>query len=236
MTITQQYLTEFKKLEAGLRRIAHAGDNIEFREVLVRAKKLNPFIVSKENLIWDLYGLRNVIAHSDREKYIAEINQLAFDSIAKLIKLIEKPPLAGDVFKKEVYVADMNSETEDVIKEMRTKLYTHVPIYRDKDFIGILSEATIFNWLVDNIKEGMANFRKLKLSDINPKYLNNPNEQCKFIRENVSIFYVLKMFEEAIDKKKRLGAVFITRSGTKNEKPVGVITAWDLPKIKEFLK
>ena len=43
------------------------------------------------------------------------------------------------------------------------------------------------------------------------------------------------MFEDAIYGKNRLGAVLITKNGTKDEKPLGIITAWDLPKLKEYL-
>ena len=36
-----------------------------------------------------------------------------------------------------------------------------------------------------------------------------------------------------IKEKKRLGAIFLTQTGQKNEKIHGIITAWDLPKISQ---
>lgn len=237
MDIKHKYLESFKKLEACLKKITGAGDDAKFSNILNKAKAINPLFEFKEGLIWDLYGLRNVFAHSDREKYIAEVNKFAFESIDKIIKLIKKPPTVGVVFKKDVYKANLFNNTEDVIKEMHGKLYTHVPIYTNNSkCVGIFSEATIFNWLVDNINvDGKANFHKLQMKDINPKYYHSPNEKNDFIKEETTIFEALKQFQDSINKGMRLGALIITPHGTKKEYPTGIITSWDLPKIKEFL-
>ena len=44
------------------------------------------------------------------------------------------------------------------------------------------------------------------------------------------------MFEEAIEKGRRLGALVITKSGKKDELPIGIITAWDLPRIDQYIE
>lgn len=118
---------------------------------------------------------------------------------------------------------------------MKQKIYTHVPVYNGK-FKGVLSETTILEWLSDNISDGgCAYFEKKKVGDINPKYLHSKINQYKFTKETTSIFDIQKYFDEAIAKQERLGVIFITPNGDKNSRPTGVITAWDSPKIKEYL-
>jgi len=235
--ITSKYLEYFKKLETKLRKIAgSASDTSSFRDILRLAKQRNPLIQFKADLIEDLYGLRNVFAHKDRDKYIAEVNQLAFNSIDEILKLIESPPQVGNIFKKKVYSVDTNNITEIVLREMQKNLYTHVPVYDNGKFIGVLTETTVLEWLVENIKEGQAQFYKQTISRINRKYLNSPNNLYRFVPPNLNIFETFKMFEETIEQNKRLGVIFITENGGKNGKLIGIITAWDLPKIKEYLK
>lgn len=119
---------------------------------------------------------------------------------------------------------------------MKESLYTHVPIYQNGKFYGTLSESTLLSWLVDNIKEGKAQFYKRLIGDIKKEYLFNENDKVDFISETKSIFEVQAMFEESIRRGQRLGALIITKSGKNDEKPIGIITAWDLPRIDQFIE
>lgn len=237
MNSSAKFLQQFKRLERRLKEISGTqADNIRFSDVIKMAKRNNPVIEYKEGLIWDLYGLRNVFAHSDREKYIAQINELAFESIGEILSLIDNPPKVGDVFSCEVYYANIDEITENVLRKMQKDLFTHVPIYDGGKFLGLLTETTLLDWLMENINQGQAQFYKKLVSDINPKYLNSKTNMYRFISQNTSIFEAYQMFENAIDVDKRLGALLITNDGKKEGKLVGIITAWDLPRIKDYLK
>jgi hypothetical protein len=54
----RNYLTEFKKLEAELKKIAKLKDGSRFGDVLDKAASLHPFVNKDKNLILDLNGLR----------------------------------------------------------------------------------------------------------------------------------------------------------------------------------
>ena len=192
--------------------------------------------MAKKGIIWNLYGLRNVFAHADMDKYIADVNDLAFAEIDKIIGMLDNPPKAIDIFEGDVFIARFNDNMGVVLRKMKDNLYTHIPVYDNGKFIGILSETTILEWLAENINEGgEAYFAKQKVADVNLRYLHPKTNQCEFIKQSTSIFEIYKMFEDAIYGKNRLGAVLITKNGTKDEKPLGIITAWDLPKLKEYL-
>ena len=168
---------------------------------------------------------------------MAEINDLAFEEIDKILKLLNNPPKANQIFKTNVFVAQTKDKTEDIVKRMNKMIYTHVPIYDNGKYIGTFSENTLLSWLADNIIEGNADFRKSRLVDINKKYLNSPNDKVQFIKEDTNIFEIKQMFEVAIKNQKRLGALYLNSSGRKDDCPlVGIITAYDLSKIDEYLK
>jgi CBS domain-containing protein len=234
-SFTHKFLDEYKKLERKLRSLAGANDQMSFRDVIKECKKQSIVVTLKEEIIFDLSALRNVFAHSDREKYIAEVNQVAYQLLAELLKLLEHPPTVLEFFKAEVYCANVEDVTETVLKKMQEKLFTHVPIYDGDKFKGILSETTIFDWLIDSIKQDKSEFYKRQIKDIKPEYLNSANNLFEVIKPGTDIFSVLKIFEDAINNQKRLGVVLITPTGSKDEKPIGIITAWDLPRIRNLL-
>lgn len=232
-----KFLEEFKKLETKLKTIANKGDETHFSDILNIVENKNYVVKVKRQIIQSLYALRNIIAHGDRDKYLAEINNLAFEEIDKILKLLNNPPKANQIFKVNVFVAQTDDKTEDIVKKMNKMIYTHVPIYNNGKYIGTFSENTLLSWLADNIDNGKADFRKSRLIDINKKYLNSPNDIVSFIPEQMDIFEIKKRFEEAVKHGKRLGALFITPSGDKNHfPPTGIVTAYDLSKIDEYLK
>lgn len=235
-----EYLDAFKELESLLKRCANvSSDATQFKDVVDKAKSKNSAVKHYESLIWDLYGLRNVFAHADRDKYIAEVNDVAYEKINELIEILQDPPKAGEVFKADVYYATTRDITEEVLKRMMDNeakhIYTHVPVYEGSGFIGVLSETTVLRWLIENVKEGEAQFYKKTVSDINRKYLNSPDNKHHFVSHDKSVFEIKEMFDKAIQKGERLGVVLITNTGNKNEQLLGIVTAWDLPKIDEYL-
>jgi CBS domain-containing protein len=227
----------FKQLETRLKGIAGvSSDATQFKDIIDKAKKNNPYVEYKEDIIWDMYGLRNVFSHCDRDKYIAEVNNLAFEELNTIIKNIENPPKAGDVFKTEMFTATLDDDVYPVLKKMKEEIYTHVPIYDfEHQFIGILNESTVLNWLVANLVDGKANFSKKQLSDFDRNFLHTDENKCEFITKDLDVFSVQKMFDKYMLSGQRLGCVVITSSGDKSEDPLGIITAWDLPEIRKHL-
>lgn len=237
MKSPNDFLDKFKRIESSLKRISRlSGDNVRFKELVSTSARINPVVQHKSNELWSLYGLRNVFAHGDRDQYIAEIKQIAFDQLDLILKLIDNPPVIGNIFSKSVFTASSNEITEVVLRAMQQKLYTHVPIYDDNKFIGLLTETTLLDWLVENINEGRAQFYKRRICDINLSYLNSKANRFLFAPAGTSIFDVYQKFLNAIDGNARLGAILITENGKRDERLLGIITAWDLPKIQGYLE
>jgi CBS domain-containing protein len=229
------FLKKYKQLEKRLKTISGlSSDTTNFRDLISISKKKNLIIKHKENQIWDLYGLRNVLAHSDRDKYIAKINSVAFNILDEIIDNIDNPPSARDVFCCEVYCASIDNSIDDVLLKMKNRLFTHIPVYDGKRFLGILSETTLLYWLVDN--QNNIQLLKKKVDSINPRYFNLSENQYKFVSPNTSIFEIFNMFENSISKNERLGSVLISKSGTRNGQLLGIVTAWDMPKIRNYFK
>ncbi|OQB05854.1 MAG: hypothetical protein BWY19_00738 [bacterium ADurb.Bin212] len=233
----KQFNELFKKLETRLKEIARvASDATQFKDIIDKAKKNNPYVSYKEDIIWDMYGLRNVFSHGDREKYIAEVNTLAFEELNTILKNIENPPTVGEVFRKEMFTATLEDNVYPVLKTMKVDIYTHVPVYdSEHKFVGVLNESTVLNWLVANLVDGKANFSKKQLKHFDRSFLHTDENRCEFVAKGYDIFSVQQMFDQHMFSGKRLGCVIITETGDRDEEPIGIVTAWDLPEIRKHL-
>jgi hypothetical protein len=58
----------------------------------------------------------------------------------------------------------------------------------------------------------------------------------KFVSRTTDVFNIQSAFLSFVSEHRRLGAILITERGEEKEKILGIVMAWDLPKIKEFLK
>lgn len=234
--ISHPFIEKFKLLEKKMRDIGRSSDREPFWEVLNSVEKVNYLIKSKKDILQDLNALRNIFVHSDREKYIAEVNDIAYNELANIIKLLDTPPVVGQVFNKDVYWVNTDEILEKVIHKMQESIYTHVPVYKDGKYWGVFSETSLLNWLVENINEGKADFYKPQMINVKREYLHCASNIVKFIPVSKSIFDIPEMFNLAISKNQRLGAIIITEKGTKEELPKGIITAWDIPLIDDYIK
>lgn len=56
----------------------------------------------------------------------------------------------------------------------------------------------------------------------------NENEYYSFVKKNTLLIEIEEMFQKEFKDNKRLAVVFITETGKKTEKLLGLITVWDL--------
>jgi len=237
MSKSKNFIDQYQILEKKLKKIARSKDGARLADIVSNVCNKNKFLESKRSLLYDLNALRGVFSHQKRDRYIAEVNDLAITEVTKILEILDNPPKVGDVFKTDMFVARMDDNVDYILREMQKNIYTHIPVYDNcNNYIGTFTETSLLDWLVDFIKDGHAYFNKTKMSDVKHKYLHSKINRVAFIKPEKSIFEIEKMFEDVVKKEQRLGAIFITKDGKEHgELPIGIITAWDLYRIKEYL-
>ncbi len=233
MKNAENFLKIFKTLEDCLRKQINESTYIPFTKLVEKLSKQNPVINEYKSDLWELAELRNAIVHSPAEVLLADVTDFTVELISKITQQIINPPTAYDIASKPVYCCQLDDSLLIQIKFMKEKTFTHVPVYEGEKFIGVLSESSIFNWLSDAVKRDFFIF-DMKVRDLG-KYLdiyNRPNEYFEFVKKDENAFLIKQWFTEAIKERKRLGAVFVTEDGTKEGKMLGIITAWDIPRIQ----
>lgn len=223
----QEFKRLFDKLEKYLNNLVK--DNITSLPLLIKtACDKEPFIRNFSSELNDFSLIRTLIAHKGRIEIVKILDE-TLDNLKRVYNLITNPPTIYDKFKKDVFICQTSEPLLDVLKLMKEKTYTHIPVYEDNKFIGILSEASFTNWATE--KENI-NLIYIKVKDL-VNYLNNQsNEFFEFVKKSENAFEVRGWFYNKVKEHKRLGAVFITETGNKEEPLLGIVTAWDLTELE----
>lgn len=234
-TNVSRYIDLYNELDELLWKIIWVTDNfMQFKEKLyeLRDKKyyISWFIRSYFDELVKFWYIRNELVH--KYKNYIDVTQSTIDNLEKFILIIRNPQTCFDIFKVDVYCCDFHSALVNEIKEMKRNLFTHIPVFDWNEFKWVLSESCITYFIWEQTEQDWTLLLdNIKISDIN---LENWNDLYEFIDRKKTIYEIEDMFSEMIYENKRLGVIFITNLWKKWEKIDGIITAWDLPKIKQL--
>lgn len=171
----------------------------------------------------DLLQIRNVEKH--RSSFIA-IKTSAVQKLKMIVNAFCRKATDIATSEKKIYKGTLNSYVSEVVKTMHRNLYTHVPIVNKKDFVGAFSENTLLKLIAS------AFYRpNMKMKDIK-KFLKTAKgaDDYLFLPLDTDFYTVYKLFQDYIDKRKRLGVIFLTKNGRPSNQIKGLITSWDLHK------
>lgn len=201
-------------------------------------------------LIQELAPKNRVIArHQQEMRAVAQLrNSIAHTSFAHLTGPILEPnpevikryhlirdallhpanALSIAIPAQHIYTATPQTNVIELLRSMNENIYTHVPIMEDDKLIGIFSENTLLSYIAD---AGEAVITKdMTVADFKEHIplSSHASEIFVFLPREISLSRIFEVFNKAIHKHERIGMVFITEHGKADEKPLGIITAWDL--------
>lgn len=186
--------------------------------------------------------LRNLMIHEKIEEYPIIPSTMTCNKLIDLYNTISKPPKWDSIGvsreREQIFKCTEKDRVSEVINIMSKNTFTHVPVVKDDIFQWLLSESVYMNWLNDLMKNGEGYDKKAYVSDLK-KYADVGNDTYEFLPNNTDVFAIKETFEQKTSEISRntfsrLGVIFITEGGTKKEEILGLITAWDLGKIKNI--
>ena len=233
----QDFIDIFKEVEVFLREEAWVPNAIWFWEILrniLRNRSKSAYIISQYKDEFNLFvERRNSYSHQNWQNYIP--SEWAIEIFKKIRDKIIKPKTIYEFVKETnnmVFSCEKKDKLKDVLSIMQEKTYTHVPVISDWEFVWLLSESSICERLNNNIDQDWSIIiDDAIVADVN---LNPRNDNYIIDKRNTPLHVVLETFDDYIDKWERLWAIFITNLWKRNEELDWVITAWDIPSVKNF--
>ena len=202
--------------------------------------RINPVARSMAEELRSYAKLRNVLIHSsaqDGEQAIAMPSKKTVEHYLAILATLKKPPLAIHVAVpgNQLFVASTDDNVLKVVKKMSNNVFTHVPIIKNGQMVGVFSENTLLSYLSD--KGELLCTDDMKIYEFSD-YIDldgHAGEVFIFLSRDTPLKEVYREFDNAVKKQIRIGAIFITQSGKKTEKILGLITPWDVANIEQLL-
>jgi predicted transcriptional regulator len=174
--------------------------------------------------------LRNSIVHDKIELgfYIAEPHVSVVNKIENIASQLVQPRDALSIATKPVFFYYEDAKLKDILTVINKRSYSIFPIYDKNGFKWPLTTDCIIKWFADNMVENIIQLDDVKVKDLFPLKRSTPIE---FVRKDADMFVIEEIFEKYHVKKQKLEAVIVTETGRQSEKPLGIVTSWDLVEI-----
>lgn len=242
-TNADRFTKAYNTIRERLREVANEKKEASFPKILSGAISRGDNVARKyEGDLKEFADLRNAIVHESTDCHpIAEPHDRTVEIIEHIASLLLKPPKVLSLAKKQVSTVQSTSSIAEAVKIMYKNNFSQLPVYNeDGKFEALLTANTVARWLGACVEEDIFSLKETRISSVldyrekneKGKFINS----CEFISREKTVFDALRLFENWEEKGTHLDAIFIMDNGKPDEKPFGIITAWDIPKIYERIK
>ena len=229
----KRFLLAFNNLDHSLRMQYGLKRGLPFGDVIRRCSSLNSVVRKYEEELIDYSRLRNAIVHSSGD-IIAEPTEAVTDKMEKIAALVCTPPRALEsICSRNVLCLTGKEKLKDVITIMYESGYSNLPVYNGKKILGVANGQRIINNLGYAIYNGDDLDDFVGKNTIGSMVSREENLVYYHIAdENINLEAVLDKFY----KNRKLLCIIITKNGTAESRPLGIITTTDIMDINTVLE
>ena len=229
----KRFLLAFNNLDHSLRMQYGLKRGLPFGDVIRRCSSLNSVVRKYEEDLIDYSRLRNAIVHSSGE-IVAEPTEAVASKMEKISALVCTPPRALDsICSRTVLCLTGKEKLKDTITVMYESGYSNLPVFNGKRILGVANGQRIINNLGYAIYNGENIDEFVTKNTIASMVTREENLNYYYIAdENVNLETVLDKFY----KNRKLLCIIITKDGTPESKPLGIITTTDIMDINTVME
>jgi predicted transcriptional regulator len=230
---SERFLAAFSLIESEMTRRIRADRYISYNEMTHRMAKMDRTYARYTRLLEEFGDLRNAIVHERIDgEVIAEPHLKLVLEIEQIAALLTKPIKAKDFFIREVILCYEDELLGDVMLRMMKDHLSKIPTYdRQHTFIGLLTTDAITYYLASHISDVQQSFPKVTVNQV--VLSDDKSREVCFMNPDTSLMDIIAEFEQNLALGKKLNAVILTQDGTRDQKPLGIVTMSDLPLIYE---
>ena len=230
----ERFINAYNKIDYAIRTQNNFKRSMGFSDMIRRAVSLNNLVRKYEDDLVTFGRLRNAIIHGNNEdQVIAEPHDSIVLKIEAIAKVITTPPKALDVLEeKQVFTFTHDVKIVDVIKQMSRTNFSNIPVYKDNKLVGVANGQKILDALGgkllagENIEEFLNNCTIEEVVTTPSMYKYYDVIDCK-----ATVDTVLNMFFT----NRKLVAIIVTKTGSTDELPLGIITSGDYMQLNTIL-
>ncbi|MDX1662460.1 MAG: CBS domain-containing protein [Candidatus Promineifilaceae bacterium] len=230
----QRFLSAYNEIDEQLHELAGEDRYRGFRQMVDRQAQEHPVVRAYAQDLRAFGELRNIIVHEERDgQLIAEPNGWSVRRIETIELLLRDPPLVCPHFERDVYTRSPDDSLSSAVRAIYRQGFSQVPVFDDRDFVGLLSAKTIARWLGAHADDGEAALTETMVGAV-LRYAES-EEDYQFVSRETTVVDAVVRFQETNRRGRRLRALLITDDGRPTEQLVGIMTVFDLPQAYALL-
>lgn len=226
----RRFLNAYHGIENILRSRQGAGFDVGFSH-LVRSDKL--LLAEQRRLLLDLAYLRNAIAHtpySEAEEPYANPREETVQWIEKQFEIIASPPRVISALKlqppKTLEASDRLSDFLILVGDPHN--FSQVPFRRESGGLGLLTTNAVARWLARQYEDGQGYLADdVSVSGV-AESSSEIGDRLIVRSRTLRVVDALNTFA-GTSQALPPAAIVVTHSGKQYEKPIGIVTTFDIP-------
>ena len=229
---TDEFLDKYKQMEVLVRSEYNLGNNDSVMNFLISNNEFKAL----ENELDLCRDTRNLLSHNPKinGEYAVYPSEEMIKLLEKVIQKVTQPIKASNIMvkKSELCFMGMEDKVADAMAAMKEHSYKYIPILADGVLVGMFSAKTVLEIMVNegaDIFKGDITFEGIK------NYISIENVSSKtfaFVGNSTLLSEIKEIFKDDVDNKERINIIFVTQHGKKEEKLLGIITAWEIAAVK----
>lgn len=225
LDLIQRFEADFNAVDEHLRRELPKAVNTPFKD-RVRLYESQLGTWSFADLLLRAADVRNLLAHGRTAPY--EYAAIPTRSIARELSrcrdALLHPEHVDQRYLREVVRVSPDDSLTSVLRLVNEHDFSQFPVYIGDKCRGLLTENGITRWLAANLASGTSTMDLERATVGAALRKEEAPRNYRFVRPDKPVDHVRAMFV----KEANLEAVLISETGTKAERPIGIVTRWEI--------
>lgn len=227
MTRADEFIELFNRLSDYLVRIIGEDENHSFSALVDRAGERNSAVRAEARRLKDYGDLRNAIVHhrSFPREVIAEPTAKAVSEFACIVERVLSPKPLIPTFSTEIRSFRPDERLVDALRYMGENDFSQIVVLKS-DHLWMLTVEGIARWVERQTEDPIIDVSEATVDDALSCEASNG---FRLMRRKDTVYDAREEFINALERQQpRLFALIVTENGKPTEKPLGIVTPWDL--------
>lgn len=228
---TRRFLVAYAGIETRLRRIVRSDRRMMFGDLVTEAARIHAAVRAYATDLKEYGDLRNAIVHERGDgRAIAEPYEGTVRRLEAIRTLLDTPALALTVVRvPRVETCGPRDSVGAVAGRMLNGSFSQLPVYDEGRFLALLTAETIARWLGSRLASGIGLIAEESVGSILPFAENADNH--RLLPRTATVYQALELFDRYARDGKSLDALLITHEGKDTDKPLSIVTTFDIPTL-----
>jgi len=229
--LTSRFLDAFTRIEKHLRKMLDANKYTTFNELVEGVVRRDRSVRRLRDQLRALGELRNFLVHEFKsEQPVAVPSESTVQRIETIRDELLTPFKLVDLFRHPVQICCPSDPIGVATKKMHEGSFSQLPVYSGDRLVGLLTSETVARWLAAQLADGHGILEERPVEEVMRH--EEGTHSYVVMGRSATVDDALSEFDDHMHAGKVLDAIILTQHGNERERPLGIVTATDQPKLR----